>query len=349
MLTEQPGIWWPGLCNELDSVHISMTSSNAALRAQVPRRPSEYLHRNVYIGGSFLSRAEAEAAVEGGYADRIMWGSDYPHMESTFQYPGTDDFTGATSYGRLALRFTFARLEEGPVRTMLGETAAAVYGLDLGDARARRRRHRSPDVRGCERTTRSRPRRRERIRLQDLRPLGVTPGVMRGSNEATTSGSTRPCSLRIVSGRARPVGEQRLRGRVGEAPHVVHHVGLVVVPELGRGPGPALASARGQPGLHPADAGEPLGTVPGGGEDPAVELAGTTEPLDVSVKCDPDRASDLRRTQAAVVEGHHLNKRHWITVTLNTDVPDHMVRELIEDSYDLVASSAPRTKATRRR
>jgi predicted TIM-barrel fold metal-dependent hydrolase len=132
VLTEQPGIWWPGLCNELDSVHISMTPSNDALRAQVPRRPSEYLHRNVYIGGSFLSRAEAAAAVEGGYADRIMWGSDYPHMESTFQYPGTDDFTGATSYGRLALRFTFAGLEEGPVRTMLGETAAAVYGLDLG-------------------------------------------------------------------------------------------------------------------------------------------------------------------------------------------------------------------------
>ena len=75
----------------------------------------------------------------------------------------------------------------------------------------------------------------------------------------------------------------------------------------------------------------------------------TSEPLDVSVKCDPDRASDLRRTHAAVVEGYHLNKRHWITVTLNADVPDHMVRELIEDSYDLVASSAPRTKAARRR
>jgi predicted DNA-binding protein (MmcQ/YjbR family) len=38
-----------------------------------------------------------------------------------------------------------------------------------------------------------------------------------------------------------------------------------------------------------------------------------------------------------------LNKRHWITVTLNADVPDDMVRELIEDSYDLVATSAPRT------
>jgi predicted DNA-binding protein (MmcQ/YjbR family) len=38
-----------------------------------------------------------------------------------------------------------------------------------------------------------------------------------------------------------------------------------------------------------------------------------------------------------------LNKRHWITVTLNADALDDMVRELIEDSYDLVATSEPRT------
>ncbi len=63
----------------------------------------------------------------------------------------------------------------------------------------------------------------------------------------------------------------------------------------------------------------------------------STEPVDVSVKCDPDRAADLRRQYDAVVEGYHLNKRHWITVTANADVPDSMVIELIEDSYDLVA------------
>jgi predicted DNA-binding protein (MmcQ/YjbR family) len=69
---------------------------------------------------------------------------------------------------------------------------------------------------------------------------------------------------------------------------------------------------------------------------------GASEPLDVSLKCDPDRAANLRREHSAVVEGYHLNKRHWITVTLNADVPDDMVRELIEDSYDLVASSLTR-------
>jgi predicted TIM-barrel fold metal-dependent hydrolase len=132
VLTEQPGIWWPALCNELDSVHISMTRANDALRAQVPRRPSEYLHRNVSVGGSFLSPAEARAAVEGGYADRVMWGSDYPHMESTFQYPGTDDFEGQTSYGKLSLRFTFAGLDERVVRAMVGGTACHIYDLDVG-------------------------------------------------------------------------------------------------------------------------------------------------------------------------------------------------------------------------
>jgi predicted TIM-barrel fold metal-dependent hydrolase len=111
-------------------VHLANARGNPALMRQVPKAPSEYLHRNVYIGASFLSRAEAEGAIFGGYADRVMWGSDYPHMEGTFQYPGTDDLAGHISYGKHALRFTFAGLDERTVRAMLGGTAAKVYGLD---------------------------------------------------------------------------------------------------------------------------------------------------------------------------------------------------------------------------
>jgi predicted DNA-binding protein (MmcQ/YjbR family) len=59
-------------------------------------------------------------------------------------------------------------------------------------------------------------------------------------------------------------------------------------------------------------------------------------PLTVSVKCDPDLGALLRGAHDAIVPGYHLNKRHWITVTLNSDVPDRTVRDLIEDSYDLV-------------
>jgi predicted DNA-binding protein (MmcQ/YjbR family) len=63
----------------------------------------------------------------------------------------------------------------------------------------------------------------------------------------------------------------------------------------------------------------------------------SSEPLDISLKCDPGLAEALRHDHDAIVEGYHLNKRHWITVTLNADVPDAMVLELIQDSYDLVA------------
>jgi predicted TIM-barrel fold metal-dependent hydrolase len=124
VLTEQPGEWWPYLVSELDSVHFSMTRDGGPLARQVPRSPSEYLHRNVYIGSSFMSRAEAQGAIRDGYADRVMWGSDYPHMESTFQ-------VGPTSYTRLSLRFTFAGIDEAHVRAMVGGTAASVYGLDV--------------------------------------------------------------------------------------------------------------------------------------------------------------------------------------------------------------------------
>jgi predicted DNA-binding protein (MmcQ/YjbR family) len=66
-----------------------------------------------------------------------------------------------------------------------------------------------------------------------------------------------------------------------------------------------------------------------------------SEPLDISVKCDPDLAEALRRDHDAIVEGYHLNKRHWITVTLTADVPDAMVLDLIHDSYDLVTPRRP--------
>jgi predicted DNA-binding protein (MmcQ/YjbR family) len=58
--------------------------------------------------------------------------------------------------------------------------------------------------------------------------------------------------------------------------------------------------------------------------------------LDVSLKCDPELGESLRQAHVGIAPGYHLNKRHWITVTLNSDVPDEQVRQLIEDSYDLV-------------
>src|SRR3954449_3448787 len=66
------------------------------------------------------------------------------------------------------------------------------------------------------------------------------------------------------------------------------------------------------------------------------------EPLEVSVKCEPELAEQLRHTHAAIRPGYHLNKRHWNTITVDGTLPDDLVRDLVEDSYDLVVSALPR-------
>jgi predicted DNA-binding protein (MmcQ/YjbR family) len=66
-------------------------------------------------------------------------------------------------------------------------------------------------------------------------------------------------------------------------------------------------------------------------------------PLKVSLKCEPELAEQLRASfPDAVAPGYHLNKRHWNTVTLDGSVPDAMVRDMVEDSYDLVVAAMPR-------
>ena len=67
-------------------------------------------------------------------------------------------------------------------------------------------------------------------------------------------------------------------------------------------------------------------------------------PLEVSVKCEPDLAVELRGSYSAIRPGYHLNKRHWNTITLDGSLPDQLVRDLIEDSYDLVVSALPKQK-----
>ena len=69
-----------------------------------------------------------------------------------------------------------------------------------------------------------------------------------------------------------------------------------------------------------------------------------SRPLRVSVKCEPDLAEGLRVTYPAIRPGYHLNKRHWVTVTLDGSVPDETVLELVEDSYDLVVAGLPAKK-----
>ena len=70
-------------------------------------------------------------------------------------------------------------------------------------------------------------------------------------------------------------------------------------------------------------------------------------PLEVSVKCEPELAVELRGTYAAIRPGYHLNKRHWNTVTLDGSLPAELIRDLVEDSYDLVVSARSRSARAR--
>jgi predicted DNA-binding protein (MmcQ/YjbR family) len=70
-----------------------------------------------------------------------------------------------------------------------------------------------------------------------------------------------------------------------------------------------------------------------------------TEPLEISLKCDPAEADFLRTTFAAIRPGYHLNKNHWNTITLDSTVPDSLLHKMIDASYALVVKGL--TKAER--
>ena len=65
-------------------------------------------------------------------------------------------------------------------------------------------------------------------------------------------------------------------------------------------------------------------------------------PLEVSVKCEPGLALMLRDSYPAVRPGYHLNKQHWNTITLDGSISDQHVRDMIEDSYDLIVAALPK-------
>ena len=58
-----------------------------------------------------------------------------------------------------------------------------------------------------------------------------------------------------------------------------------------------------------------------------------------NLKCDPEKALELREKYAGVIPGYHMSKKHWNTVAFNEDVPDRLVFELVDHSYTLVLES----------
>jgi predicted DNA-binding protein (MmcQ/YjbR family) len=66
------------------------------------------------------------------------------------------------------------------------------------------------------------------------------------------------------------------------------------------------------------------------------------KPRSINLKCDPVRAQILRQEHPEIIPGYHMNKQHWNTLDLTGALPEDLVVELIDHSYDLVA---PKRKA----
>jgi predicted TIM-barrel fold metal-dependent hydrolase len=124
VVTEQGASWIPAVLDQLDGFWRQARSTGRIGEIKyrpedlTPLAPSEYFHRNVWVASSFPSPVEAASRTALG-PDRFLWGSDYPHHESTFPYT------------RESLRRSFAGTDHDELRRVLGGNAAALYGFDL--------------------------------------------------------------------------------------------------------------------------------------------------------------------------------------------------------------------------
>jgi len=62
-----------------------------------------------------------------------------------------------------------------------------------------------------------------------------------------------------------------------------------------------------------------------------------TEQTQFNVKCDPEKAEELREAYSCVLPGYHMNKKHWNTIIVDGTVPARTLQSWIDHSYDLVS------------
>lgn len=126
VFTEQGTSWIPETLGTLDYFYHRMSTAEGSQEYEwghpvvekLALRPSEYWARQCHVGSSFMRPAEAVLRHAVG-VERIMWGSDYPHRESSFPF------------SREALRLTFSGVDPAEATRMLGANAAELYGFDL--------------------------------------------------------------------------------------------------------------------------------------------------------------------------------------------------------------------------
>lgn len=64
-----------------------------------------------------------------------------------------------------------------------------------------------------------------------------------------------------------------------------------------------------------------------------------SQPIEFNVKCNPEKAIELREQYPCVLPGYHMNKQHWNTITCDGSVPNKKIKEWIDNSYNLVVNS----------
>ena len=64
-------------------------------------------------------------------------------------------------------------------------------------------------------------------------------------------------------------------------------------------------------------------------------------PLNINLKCDPERAIELRERYDAIIPGFHMNKKMWNTIVVDGRLTDKLILELIDHSYDEVVKKLP--------
>lgn len=88
---------------------------------------------------------------------------------------------------------------------------------------------------------------------------------------------------------------------------------------------------------YPFGEGVAVYKVPVGGEEKMFALIPeNVSPVSISLKCDPQLAVLLREKYESVMEGYHLNKKHWNTILLTGQLSEQEVKDLIAHSYNLV-------------
>lgn len=66
-----------------------------------------------------------------------------------------------------------------------------------------------------------------------------------------------------------------------------------------------------------------------------------TEPQ-IALKCDPERAIQLREEYEGITAAYHFNKKHWNSVRIDSPISQLLLLELIQHSYDLVVAGLPK-------